>query len=67
MISEEERLEQKLLSLEAEHLKLKQKIASEQKNKTLDSVSIQRLKKQKLFLKDEIAKLRSYIYPDMGA
>ena len=57
----------KLRQLESEHRDLDDVIERLGDDKPFDQLKLQRLKKRKLALKDEIAKLRSRILPDIIA
>ena len=56
-----------LHQLESEHRDLDDVIEHLGDDKPFDQLKLQRLKKRKLALKDEIAKLRSQILPDIIA
>ena len=56
-----------LHQLESEHRDLDDVIERLGDDKPFDQLKLQRLKKRKLALKDEIAKLRSQILPDIIA
>ena len=56
-----------LNQLESEHRDLDDVIELLGDDKPFDQLKLQRLKKRKLALKDEIAKLRSQILPDIIA
>ena len=56
-----------LHQLESEHRDLDDVIERLSDDKPFDQLKLQRLKKRKLVLKDEIAKLRSQILPDIIA
>lgn len=60
-------LEEKLAELEREHRLLDQEIDRLVGTPPVDLLTIQRLKKKKLALKDQIQKLRSDIVPDIIA
>ena len=60
-------LEEKLAELEREHRLLDQDIDRLVNTPPVDLLTIQRLKKKKLALKDQIQKLRSDIVPDIIA
>jgi len=60
-------LEMQLSGLEAQHRKLDEVIRGSCKILPIDQLELQRLKKQKLILKDKIARLRSKILPDIIA
>ena len=55
---------QKLKEYEQEHLDLDQILIQLQEKHTVDFLQIQRLKKRKLVLKDQIAHLRNDLEPD---
>ena len=54
-----------LHQLEAEHADLNSLIDSE--SESLDEITLQRIKKRKLFLKDKINEIKSTIFPDIIA
>lgn len=60
-------LEQKLAELQTEHRDLDEAIAQLSDNPSHDRLKIQRLKKRKLALKDEIARLENLLLPDIIA
>ncbi|PZO88249.1 MAG: hypothetical protein DI626_02145 [Micavibrio aeruginosavorus] len=60
-------LQEKLEDLEHEHKTLDQEINRLMATPPVDLLTIQRLKKKKLALKDQIQKLRSDILPDIIA
>jgi hypothetical protein len=60
-------LEEKLAELEREHRVLDQEIDRLVSTPPVDLLTIQRLKKKKLVLKDQIIKLKSDIVPDIIA
>ena len=57
----------RLHELEVEHHDLDDVILRLSADLTLDQLQLQRLKKRKLFLKDQIAKLRTRLIPDIIA
>ena len=57
----------KLHQLESEHRDMDDVIGRLGDDKPFDQLKLQRLKKRKLVLKDEITKLRSRILPDIIA
>ena len=59
--------EKRLTELRDEHRKLDTVIAGQSANGTMDQIEIQRLKKRKLQIKDEITRLQSSILPDIIA
>ena len=60
-------LEQKLAELQTEHRDLDEAIAQLSDNPSHGRLKIQRLKKRKLALKDEIARLENLLLPDIIA
>ncbi len=60
-------LQEKLADLEREHKDLDREIDILIATPPIDLLQIQRLKKKKLFLKDQIQKLKSDILPDIIA
>lgn len=60
-------LQEKLADLESEHRALDAEIDRMSQTPPIDLLAIQRLKKKKLALKDQIQKLRSDILPDIIA
>ena len=64
---EEERLHQKLEALRSEHRDLDDVISRVIEQTPVDQLRVQRLKKRKLLLKDQIAKLESSLVPDIIA
>lgn len=60
-------LEEQLADLEREHRALDEEIALISATPPVDLLNIQRLKKKKLALKDQIQKIRSNILPDIIA
>ncbi|QQP90969.1 DUF465 domain-containing protein [Skermanella mucosa] len=66
-MNEQEILQQKLASLRSEHRDLDDVIARIGEQAPFDQLQIQRLKKRKLLLKDQIARLESRLLPDIIA
>lgn len=66
-MAEQEKLRRKLEDLRVRHRDLDDAIAALQASGGRDHLQIQRLKKQKLALKDQIAKLESALVPDIIA
>lgn len=66
-IVEQQALRSKLNELESEHRDLDDVIERLADDKPFDQLKLQRLKKRKLGLKDEISVLRSRILPDIIA
>ena len=62
-----EQLRRRLEALRSEHRDLDDVIARLSEAATVDQLQIQRLKKRKLALKDQIAKLESALLPDIIA
>ena len=60
-------LQEKLVELEREHRDLDEIISKLMTTPPIDLLQIQRLKKKKLALKDQIQKIRSAILPDIIA
>lgn len=65
--SSEGAIRAKLAALESEHRDLDDVIARLTENAPFDQLQIQRLKKRKLLLKDEIARLQDLLLPDIIA
>lgn len=66
-MSDEEALRQKLAELELEHRDLDDVIARLTERAPYDQLQLQRLKKRKLILKDQIAHIEAELYPDIIA
>ena len=66
-MDEQEAVRRRVAELESEHRDLDDVIARMAETAPLDQLRIQRLKKRKLLLKDEIAMLRSKLLPDIIA
>jgi hypothetical protein len=62
-----EALTAKLAALKTEHRELDQVIAQLSERAPFDQLKLQRLKKRKLLLKDQISKLESELLPDIIA
>lgn len=60
-------LRAQLLQLQQEHRDLDAAIDAMINSGTYDQIQIQRLKKRKLHLKDEIARIEDELYPDIIA
>jgi len=65
--SEKEELRRRLKALKSEHRDLDDVIARISNEAPFDQLQIQRLKKRKLVLKDEISRLEDLIVPDIIA
>jgi len=63
-MSEEDKILQRVTTLQEEHRSLDLLISNEQ---TIDQIHLMRLKKRKLRLKDEISRLHSILEPDIIA
>ena len=66
-IEEQQILKARLYVLESEHRDLDDVIQRLSEDKPFDQLKLQRLKKRKLVLKDEMALVRSRILPDIIA
>lgn len=68
-LSEEEKaqIRERLHDLEIEHLDLDDVIVRLAADPTQDQLQLRRLKKRKLFLKDQISRLRTRLIPDIIA
>ena len=66
-MNREDEIAERLLMLKAEHRDLDDAIQALSQRAVPDMIQIQRLKKRKLQLKDEILKLESQILPDIIA
>ena len=66
-MGEEEALRQKLTELELEHRDLDDVIARLTERAPYDQLQLQRLKKRKLVLKDQILRIEGKLYPDIIA
>ena len=64
---DQETLKRRLSELRSEHRDLDDVIARVSENVPFDQLQVQRLKKRKLQLKDEIAKIESALLPDIIA
>lgn len=68
-LTDEERreIEQRIAELEIEHGDLDDIIGRLSQTPTQDQLQLRRLKKRKLFLKDQLARLRDKLIPDILA
>ena len=66
-MSEQEAFRQKLVTLELEHRDLDDVIARLTERAPYDQLQLQRLKKRKLILKDQIAGIEDQLLPDIIA
>jgi len=64
---DEDAIREQLSALMEEHRDLDDAITAVQRAGTFDLLQVQRMKKRKLLLKDEIAKLRNILVPDIIA
>lgn len=62
-----EELQQKLAELRQEHRDLDDVILHLSRSGEFDQIKLQRLKKRKLMLKDQITKVESLLHPDIIA
>jgi hypothetical protein len=67
MTDDQETLRRKLTELETEHRDLDDIIARIAETAPFDQLQLQRLKKRKLLLKDQIAYVKSKLVPDIIA
>jgi hypothetical protein len=67
MTDDQETLRRKLAELETEHRDLDDIIARIAETAPFDQLQLQRLKKRKLLLKDQIAYVKSKLVPDIIA
>ena len=67
MNSDDVTIQDRLINLRAEHRRLDQAIQELESREAPDLLSITRLKKQKLMLKDQIASLEDRQFPDIIA
>ncbi|MFQ5776289.1 MAG: YdcH family protein [Kiloniellaceae bacterium] len=65
--AEIERLRQQLAALKTEHRDLDDVIARISESAPFDQIQVKRLKKRKLMLKDQIARIESKLLPDIIA
>ena len=66
-VSEEQLLKVKLDELRHEHRELDARIDSLHLDHLSDQLTLKRLKKRKLWLKDQIARVEDQLYPDIIA
>ena len=66
-MEEKELLERRLAELRSEHRQLDEQIVSMTESGPFDQLKVQRMKKRKLALKDQIARLDSDLMPDIIA
>ena len=63
----QQQIKRRLSALKKEHGELDSLLESEQKRPAADLIRVRRLKKRKLALKDEIARLENMLLPDIIA
>ena len=66
-MEDQEAIRQRLEAVKLEHRDLDDAIARVAENPPFDQIKIQRLKKRKLILKDEISRLEDLLLPDIIA
>lgn len=66
-MDDQEKLKQRLAELKSEHKDLDEVIARLNESQPYDLLQIQRLKKRKLALKDQIAQIKNRLLPDIIA
>ncbi len=66
-MSEQDNLQERLVALKSEHRDLDDAIQALSQRGVPDMIQIQRLKKRKLFLRDEILKVESQLLPNIIA
>ncbi|MBC7134063.1 YdcH family protein [Oceanibaculum nanhaiense] len=67
MSEDEDRLKERLEELRTEHRDLDEVIARLSEQAPFDQIKLQRLKKRKLILKDQILRVESELLPDIIA
>jgi hypothetical protein len=60
-------MKERLVELEVEHRDLDQVITRLAQDKGVDQLQLRRMKKRKLLLKDQMARLKSSLIPDLDA
>ncbi|MGR8920112.1 MAG: YdcH family protein [Gammaproteobacteria bacterium] len=60
-------IQRRILELQTEHRDLDEVVASLSLNAEVDQLLLRRMKKRKLQLKDQIARLKSELIPDLDA
>lgn len=66
-MDDQDSLRRRLAELESEHRDLDEVIARISETRPFDQLQVQRLKKRKLMLKDQIERIRSRLIPDVIA
>ncbi|MEM6679543.1 MAG: YdcH family protein [Pseudomonadota bacterium] len=67
IMDHEEILRSQIGVLREEHRQLDEEIAAEVENPLADQLAVRRMKKRKLQLKDQIARIEDLLYPDIIA
>lgn len=67
LVDQESTLRERLEELRREHRALDEEIAALAETPLADQLALRRLKKRKLSLKDEIARIEDSLYPDIIA
>lgn len=67
MLEKETKMYVQLKTLKGEHRELDQKLAILMSQKTSNQLELQRIKKRKLQLRDEILRIENVLYPDIIA
>ena len=67
VMNKEEAMRAKLMTLRSEHRDLDEAISAVNERPTTDPLTLRRLKKRKLALKDEITRLEDQLTPDIIA
>lgn len=67
IMDHEEILRSQIGVLREEHRQLDEEIATEVENPLADQLAVRRMKKRKLQLKDQIARIEDLLYPDIIA
>lgn len=67
MLPDKPMLHQELTQLEQEHQELNEVIDDQLKLSEFDQLTIQRVKKRKLYIKDRITYLKGFLFPDIIA
>lgn len=60
-------IQRRILELQTEHRDLDEVVSALAANNNVDQLLLQRMKKRKLQLKDQIARLKSRLIPDLDA
>lgn len=65
--TEEDKLKKDLVIFQEEHADLNKILDNNAECQKIDQLTLQRLKKRKLWLKDKIAEIKAQLYPDIIA